>query len=342
VRPSIRLTTDIFAFCKDHVPRWNTISISGYHIREAGSSAAQELAFTLADACVYVEAAVERGLDVDAVAPRLSFFFNAHSNLLEEVAKFRAARRIWHRLMTDRFGAKDPKSRLLRFHAQTAGSSLTAQQPVNNVVRTAIEALAAVLGGAQSIHTNGMDEALSLPTEESARVALRTQQILAEECGVTETADPLGGAYYVESLTRDLEAKVARYFEEIEKRGGMIACIESGWVQKEIHEEAYRFQREVERGERIVVGVNKYRIEEPSPELPGIDPRLEADQKQRLAEVKAQRDGAAVTEALSRLTETARGDGDLVEPIVEAVRRRASLGEISGAMREVFGTYDEG
>jgi methylmalonyl-CoA mutase N-terminal domain/subunit len=285
---------------------------------------------------------VARGLDVDAFAPRLSFFFNAHSNLLEEVAKFRAARRIWCRLMTERFEAKSPKSWLLRFHAQTAGSSLTAQQPVNNVVRTAIEALAAVLGGAQSIHTNGMDEALSLPTEESARVALRTQQILAEECGVTETADPLGGSYYVESLTRDLEAGVQAYFDEIEKRGGMVACIESGWVQREIHEEAYRFQREVERDERVVVGVNKYRIEEPTPTLPGTDPRLEADQKQRLAEVKSQRDGGAVTGALGRITETARGDGSLVEPIVEAVRLRASLGEISDAMREVFGTYDEG
>ncbi len=340
VRPSLRITTDIFAFCRDHVPNWNTISISGYHIREAGSNAAQELAFTLADAMVYVQSAIDAGLAVDDFAPRLSFFFNAHSDLLEEVAKFRAARRLWYRIMTERFGAKDPRSARLRFHAQTAGSSLTAQQPLNNVVRTTLEALAAVLGGAQSIHTNGMDEALSLPTEESARVALRTQQILAQESGVTATVDPLGGSYYVESLTNELEAAANRTFQEIERRGGMVACIESGWVQKEIHETAYRTQQAIERGDQVVVGVNRYTVEEPQPDIFGMDPALEREQKERLAAVKDQRDAEAVASTLRSVTAAARSDENLMPHIVEAIRKRASLGEISDALREVYGTYD--
>jgi len=341
VRPSLRLTTDLFAFCRDRVPSWNTISISGYHIREAGSTAAQELAFTLANGRTYVQAAVEAGLPVDSFAPRLSFFFNAHSNLLEEVAKFRAARRLWHRIMTGEFGAADPRSSRLRFHAQTAGSTLTAQQPMNNVVRTAVEALAAVLGGAQSLHTNSMDEALGLPTEEAARVALRTQQILAEESGVADTVDPLAGSYAVESLTGELERRAEALLAEIDTRGGMIACIESGWVQEQIHEAAYRFQLEVERGERTVVGVNRYRIEEPPPRLFAMDPKLEAAQKERLAGVLAARDAARVKDALGRVTATAQGEGNLLSPIVDAVRARATLGEISDALREVFGTYDK-
>ncbi len=341
VRPSLRLTTDIFAFCRDHVPGWNTISISGYHIREAGSTAAQEIAFTLANGRVYVREAVARGLAVDEIAPRLSFFFNAHSNLLEEVAKFRAARRLWYRIMTGEFGARDPRSTLLRFHAQTAGSTLTAQQPMNNVVRTAIEALAAVLGGAQSLHTNSMDEALGLPTEEAVRVALRTQQILAEESGVADTVDPLGGSYYLERLTDDLETAARAYFDEIEARGGMVACIEAGWVQREIHEAAYRFQREVERGERAVVGVNRYRVPEPEPAIFHMDPALEAAQRKRLATVKAARGARAVEAALAELDRAARGDANLVPPIVDAVRARATLGEISDVLRKRFGTYDQ-
>ena len=341
VRASLRVTTDIFAFCRDHVPGWNTISISGYHIREAGSTAAQELAFTLANARVYVQAAIDQGLAVDDFAPRLSFFFNAHSNLLEEVAKFRAARRIWYRIMKEEFGARDPKSMLLRFHAQTAGSSLTAQQPENNIVRTAIEALAAVLGGAQSIHTNSMDEALGLPTEKAVRTAIRTQQILAEEAGVADTADPLGGGWYLEWLTDRLEAAARDTFAEIDRRGGMVRCIETGWVQEEIHTSAYRFQREVESGERIVVGVNRYVVEEPPPEIFQMDAALEAAQGTRLAAVKAERDAGAARRALAAVEETARGDGNLVVPIVDAVRARASLGEISDALRTVYGTFDQ-
>jgi len=339
IRPSLRLTTDIFAFCKDRVPGWNTISISGYHIREAGSTAVQELAFTLGNARVYVEAALARGLDVDDFAPRLSFFFNAHSNLFEEVAKFRAARRLWYRIMSE-FGVRNPRSAQLRFHAQTAGSSLTAQQPANNVVRTALEALAAVLGGAQSLHTNSMDEALSLPTEEAVRLALRTQQILAEESGVADTVDPLGGSYFVESLTHSLEEGARRLFDEIARRGGMIRCIESGWVAQQIHESAYRTQLEVERGERIVVGVNRYQIDEPPPHLFRVDPSLEEAQKERLARVRARRDGSRVAGALAGLDTAARGDTNLLPPIVDAVRAEAGVGEISDVLRRVFGTFD--
>jgi len=340
VQPSLRLTTDIFTFCRERVPRWNTISISGYHIREAGATAAQELAFTLANARVYVREAVDRGLPVDSFAPRLSFFFNAHSNLLEEVAKFRAARRIWHRIMTTEFGARDPRSSRLRFHTQTAGSTLTAQQPMNNVVRTTVEALAAVLGGTQSLHTNSMDEALGLPTEAAARVALRTQQILAHESGVTDTADPLAGSYYVEWLTNRLEEEVERFHTRIEERGGMVACIETGWVQEEIHRSAYRAQLEVERDERTVVGVNRYQIEEPPPAIFRADPELEEAQRARLARVRATRDGTSVTRTLGTLAEAARGAENLLPPIVDAVRARATVGEISDALRDVFGTFD--
>jgi methylmalonyl-CoA mutase N-terminal domain/subunit len=340
VRPSLRLTTDLFAFCGEKAPNWNTISISGYHIREAGSTAAQELAFTLANARVYVQEAVARGLRVDAFAPRLSFFFNAHSNLLEEVAKFRAARRLWHGIMTGEFGAADPRSAMLRFHAQTAGSTLTAQQPLNNVVRTTLEALAAVLGGAQSLHTNSMDEALGLPTEETARLALRTQQILAEEAGVADTADPLGGSWCVEALTDALEAEARRLFAEIETRGGMIACIESGWVQRQIHESAYRWQQDVEAGRAVVVGVNRHQTEGPPPPSFRLDPGLEAAQRARLAQVRAARDAAAVRRALDAVTAAARGDANLLPPILDAVRARATVGEISDAMRNVFGTFD--
>ena len=340
VRPSLRLTTDIMDFAHRRIPNWNTISISGYHIREAGATAVQELAFTLANAMVYVREAVDRGLDVDAVAPRLSFFFNAHSDLFEEVAKFRAARRLWSGIMTETFNAKDPRSARLRFHAQTAGSTLTAQQPWNNVVRTTIEALGAVLGGAQSLHTNSMDEALSLPSPEAARLALRTQQILAMESGVRETVDPLGGSYYVEALTNTLETGARELFTEIEARGGMIACIESGWVATQIHESAYRTQMAVERGERIVVGVNRYGVDEEPPSLFRIDPGLEALQKERLGQVRSRRSPERVDAALSALDGAARGHANLLPFILDAVRAEASIGEISDILRKVFGTFD--
>jgi len=340
VRPSLRLTTDIVAFGRDRVPGWNTISISGYHIREAGATAIQELAFTLANGIVYVRAALERGMAVDDIAPRLSFFFNAHSDLFEEVAKFRAARRLWDRIITQDFAAKDARSARLRFHAQTAGSTLTAQQPWNNVVRTTIEALAAVLGGAQSLHTNSMDEALSLPSPEAARLALRTQQILAAEAGVRETVDPLGGSYYVETLTNQLEHGALELFAEIERRGGMIACIESGWVAAQIHESAYRTQLQVERGEKIVVGVNRYQVEEPKPTLFSVDPELEGAQTKRLAAWKSRRSSERVAQALARLEAAARGDANVLPPMVEAVRAEATLGEMSDILRRVFGTFD--
>jgi methylmalonyl-CoA mutase, N-terminal domain len=340
VRPSLRLTTDIVDFGRQHVPGWNTISISGYHIREAGSTATQELAFTLSNGIVYVRAALERGLSVDDIAPRLSFFFNAHSDLFEEVAKFRAARRLWQRIMTETFQAKDPRSARLRFHAQTAGSTLTAQQPLNNVVRTTIEALAAVLGGAQSLHTNSMDEALSLPSPEAARLALRTQQILAAESGVRETVDPLGGSYYVENLTNRLEQGALDLFAEIERRGGMIACIESGWVAAQIHESAYRTQLQVERGEKIVVGVNRHQIEESKPRLFSVDPKLEDAQKERLAQWKSRRSKPGVTGSLAALESATRSDANLLPPIIEAVKAGATLGEISDILRRVFGTFD--
>jgi methylmalonyl-CoA mutase N-terminal domain/subunit len=340
--PSLRLCADTFAFCQTEVPRWNTISISGYHIREAGSDAVQEVAFTLADGIAYVEAARAAGLTVDAFAPRLSFFFNAHANLLEEIAKFRAARRLWARIMHDRFGATDPRAQMLRFHAQTAGSTLTAEQPLNNVVRTTIEALAAVLGGAQSLHTNGYDEALALPTEASARLALRTQQILADETGVASVVDPVGGSYAVEALTSEIEARAAALIAEIDRRGGMLAAIESGFPQQEIERRAVEHQRLVEAGERVIVGVNRYADEAAHggpPPLHRLDPTFEAAQIARLAGVRTRRDGSKTRAALDALAQAARGTDNLVPAILAAVKTRATVGEIADVLRNIFGEY---
>jgi methylmalonyl-CoA mutase N-terminal domain/subunit len=339
--PSMRLVTDVIAWCAEHAPRWNPISISGYHMREAGCTAVQEVAFTLADGIAYVEAALARGLDVDAFAPRLSFFFNAQMDLLEEVAKFRAARRLWARIMKERFGAKDPRSMMLRFHAQTAGSALTAQQVDNNVVRVTLQALAAVLGGCQSLHTNAKDEALALPTEESVRLALRTQQIIAHESGVTLSADPLGGSFYVEDLTDRIEAEAAAIIARLDAMGGAVAAIARGVVQREIQESAYRLQRAIEAGERIVVGVNAYQVEEPPPaDILRIDPALEARQVERLRQLRARRDGAAVAAALARLGQAARDPAaNLVPFILDAVRCYATVGEIADQLRAVFGEY---
>jgi methylmalonyl-CoA mutase, N-terminal domain len=338
--PSMRLVADTFAFCRDEVPKWNTISISGYHIREAGSDAVQEVAFTLADGIAYVEAARARGLEVDAFAPRLSFFFNAHSHLLEEVAKFRAARRLWARVMRERFGARDPRSLMLRFHAQTAGSTLTAQQPLNNVVRTTIEALAAVLGGAQSIHTNAYDEALALPTEESARVALRTQQILAHESGVADVVDPLGGSYALEALTSEIETRAGALIADIDARGGMVAAIEAGFPQREIERRAFEHQRAVESGARVIVGVNRFG-DDAAGETPlhRLDPALETAQVGRLVSFRSTRDGAAAAAATRGIGDAAHGTANLVPCILQAVKARATLGEIADALRAVFGEY---
>jgi methylmalonyl-CoA mutase, N-terminal domain len=339
---SLRLITDIFAYCQDEVPNWNTISISGYHIREAGSTAAQELAFTFGNAIAYVEAAVARGLEIDAFAPRLSFFFNAHNDFLEELSKFRAARRMWAKITRDRFGAKNPRSHMLRFHAQTAGSSLTAQQPDNNVVRVTIQGLAAILGGAQSLHTNSKDEALSLPTADAARLALRTQQIIAYESGVANTVDPVGGSYAIEALTDKIEAEAMQYLTRIDDMGGMLPAIESGWVQKEIQEAAYRFQQSIENKERILVGVNDFQTEEAdSIPLHTIDPQLEPNQVASLQRARAARDGRAVSEALARLETAARGTDNLMPHILAAVEAYASVGEISDTFRKVHGEYRE-
>ena len=341
-RPSMRLVTDIFEFGARELPRWNTISISGYHMREAGATAAQELAFTLADGIAYVEAALERGLAIDDFAPRLSFFFAAWSELFEEVAKFRAARRMWARIVRDRFGATNPKSMMCRFHVQTAGSSLTAQSVDNNVVRTTVQALAAVLGGAQSLHTNSRDEALALPTEESARLALRTQQILAHESGVTETPDPLAGSFFVESLTDRLEAAANDYLAEIEAGGGTLAAIESGFQQRQIQESAYRVQQAIERGDQVVVGVNAFRDEQVSaPPLQRIDPEGERRQVEGVRRVRAERDPAAWEGALGRLEDAARGNDNLMPPIIEAVTAYATVGEISDRLRAVWGSHRE-
>lgn len=341
-KPSIRLITDIFDYCAKHVPRWNTISISGYHIREAGSTALQELAFTLANGREYVRAGIEAGLDVDDFAPRLSFFFNSHNDLFEEVAKFRAARRVWAKLMRDEFGAKNPRSWMLRFHTQTAGCSLTAQQPYNNVVRTTIQALAGVLGGTQSLHTNSLDEALSLPTEEAVTLALRTQQIIAEESGVANTVDPLAGSYFVESLTNDMEAGVWDYFRRIDELGGVIPAIEQGFFQREIADASYEYQRRVESREQIIVGVNEYVMDEETPiPILKIGPEIQAKQLARLARVKQQRDEARVRAALAEVRRVAAGDGNLMPPILDAVRAYATLGEIVDELRAVFGEYDE-
>jgi methylmalonyl-CoA mutase N-terminal domain/subunit len=343
-RPSMRLVTDIFEFCSLELPRWNTISISGYHMREAGATAAQELAFTLADAIAYCEAAVARGLAIDDFAPRLSFFFAAWSELFEEVAKFRAARRMWARIVRDRFGSTSERSMACRFHVQTAGSSLTAQSIDNNVVRTTVQALAAVLGGAQSLHTNARDEALALPTEESARLALRTQQILAHESGVTETPDPLAGAYFVESLTTRLEAAANEYLEEIDAMGGTLAAIEGGFQQRQIQESAYRVQAAVERGDLVVVGVNRYRDDTAaaaSPPIQKIDPEGERRQVERVRRVRAERDAAAWEAALKRLEDAARGDENLLPPLIEAVEAYATVGEISDRLRAAWGEHRE-
>ncbi|MFC6872321.1 acyl-CoA mutase large subunit family protein [Halobellus marinus] len=338
--PSMRLVTDIFEFCAEETPNFNTISISGYHIREAGSTAAQEVAFTLGDGIEYVEAALDAGLDVDEFAPQLSFFFNAHNNIFEEVAKFRAARRMWAKILEERFGAEDPKSKQLKFHAQTGGSTLTAQQVENNVVRVAYQALAAVLGGAQSLHTNGKDEALSLPTEQSVRTALRTQQILAHESGVADTIDPLAGSYYVESLTDDIEAEATEILEEVDERGGMLSAVESGWVKRQIQDVAFERQREIESGDRIVVGVNEYEVdEEPHVDIEEVEKEDERRQQERLTAVKAERDEEAVEATLSALREAAAGDDNLVPPIIDAVKAYATVGEISDVLRDEFGEY---
>jgi methylmalonyl-CoA mutase N-terminal domain/subunit len=341
-RPSLRIVTDIFDFCAREVPKWNTISISGYHIREAGSTAAQEVAFTLADGVAYVDAAIARGLDVDAFAPQLSFFFNAHNNFLEEVAKYRAARRLWARLMRDRFGATSPKSQMLRFHTQTAGSTLTAQQPDVNVVRVTIQALAAVLGGTQSLHTNSRDEALGLPTAEAALLALRTQQVLAHESGVADTADPLAGSYAVEALTDAIEARASDYIRKIDDLGGMLAAIESGYVQREIQDAAYEYQRAVERGDQVVVGVNRFTVgQEPTTPVLVIDPETEREQVERLRAVRSSRDADRTHSALARVGEVARSSDNLMPAIVAAVEAYATVGEISDALRAVFGEYEE-
>jgi methylmalonyl-CoA mutase N-terminal domain/subunit len=342
IEPAMRLVTDMIEWCSREMPRWHPISISGYHIREAGSTAQQELAFTLKDGLTYVERAVERGLDVDAFAPRLSFFFNAHLDFFEEIAKYRAARRIWAREMRDTFGARDERSMTMRFHTQTAGVSLTAQQPLVNIVRTTIEALAGVLGGTQSLHTNSYDEALALPTEEAVRIALRTQQVIAHETGVTNTADPLGGSYFVERLTDEMEAAAYEYFARIDELGGMVEAIKTGFPQREIADAAYRYQREVDSGQRTVVGVNDYRLdgEEEIPIL-RIDPELERKQVGRLEATKGTRDAAAVEAALSELKRAAADDGNLMDPLLAGARARASVGEMVAALQEIFGTYTE-
>jgi methylmalonyl-CoA mutase, N-terminal domain len=340
--PSLRLVTDTFAFCAREVPNWNTISISGYHIREAGSTAVQEVAFTLADAVAYVEAAVASGLKVDEFAPRLSFFFNAHNNLLEEVAKFRAARRLWARLMRERFGARDPRSLMLRFHTQTAGSTLTAQQPEVNVVRTTIQALAAVLGGTQSLHTNSMDEALALPTEQSARLALRTQQVIAHESGAADIVDPLAGSYAVEHLTDEVERRALDYIGKIDAMGGMLRAIEAGYVQREIQEAAYSYQRSVETGDATVVGVNRFRAEAETPvETLQIDPAVERSQVERVRALRERRDREGVGVALDLLEEAARGTENVLPHILRAVESYATVGEISHRLRRVWGEYRE-
>ena len=339
---SLRLITDIFAYCQREVPNWNTISISGYHIREAGSTAVQELAFTFGDAIAYVQAAVDTGLDIDSFAPRLSFFFNAHNDFLEEIAKFRAARRMWANIARDRFGAKNSRSHMLRFHAQTAGSSLTAQQPDNNVVRVTIQGLAAILGGAQSLHTNSKDEALSLPTVDAARLALRTQQIIAYESGVANTVDPVGGSYAIEALTDEVESAANRYLDKIDDMGGMLPAIENGWVQNEIQDAAYKYQQTIERKERILVGVNDFQMdEEKSIPIHVVDPKLEASQVTALSLARKNRDERAVALALERLDIAARGSENLMPYILEAVEAYASVGEISDAFRKVHGEYRE-
>ena len=341
VEPAIDLVTDMVEWCSQKMPRWHPISISGYHIREAGSTAAQELAFTLKDGFTYVERAIERGLDVDSFAPRLSFFFNAHLDFFEEIAKYRAARRIWAREMRDTYGARDERSQMMRFHTQTAGVSLTAQQPLNNIVRTTIEALAGVLGGTQSLHTNSFDEALALPTEQAVRIALRTQQVIAHESGVTNTADPLGGSYFVEQLTDEIEAAAYEYFQRIDDLGGMVEAIKTGYPQREIADAAFAYQREVDNKERIVVGVNDFRLEDEAMDLHRPDPDAERRQRARLEATKSRRDAATVERTLAELKRAATAGENLMEPILATARARAGEGEIVAALQEVFGTYTE-
>jgi methylmalonyl-CoA mutase N-terminal domain/subunit len=339
-RPSMRLITDTFAYCQERIPNWNTISISGYHIREAGATAVQEIAFTLADGIAYVEAAIAAGLDVDRFAPRLSFFFVSNPNFLEEVAKFRAARRLWATIMRERFGAKKESSQMLRFHTQTSGASLTAQQPLNNVVRTTIEALAALLGGTQSLHTNSFDEALGLPTQQAATLALRTQQIIGFESGVADTADPLAGSYVIEALTDELERRARELIARIDAMGGAVAAVESGWMQEQIADAAYAFQQAVESGERIVVGVNRF-VEEEAAEAPVFKPNeaVAREQVDGLARLRAERDGEAVSAALAELRTAAAGETNLLPPMREALGRYATVGEVCGVLREVWGEY---
>jgi methylmalonyl-CoA mutase N-terminal domain/subunit len=341
-KPSMRIITDIFAYCAERVPQWNTISISGYHIREAGSTAVQEVAFTLANGIAYVEAALQAGMDVDSFGPRLSFFFNAHLDFLEEIAKYRAARRLWARIMRERFKAKDPRSLMIRFHTQTAGCTLTAQQPMNNIVRVAFQAMAAVLGGTQSLHTNSMDEALALPSEQAVQIALRTQQLIAYESGVCDTVDPLGGSYYVESMTQEIESRAEAYIRKIDEMGGAAAAIERGFIQREIQESAYRFQKEIETKDRVVVGVNRFQVDEEKPRnLLRVDPAVRLSQVEKLRRLKSERDGKAVSKRLAALRSAAVGNDNLMVPIVDAVRVYATLGEICDVLRNVFGEYKQ-
>ena len=339
VPSSMRLTTDLISYCRDHVPGWNTISISGYHIREAGSTAVQELAFTLSNGRAYVAAAIEKGLLVDDFAPRLSFFFNAHNHLFEEVAKFRAARRMWARIMQEEFGAKNPKSCMLRFHTQTAGSMLTSQQPENNVVRVAVQALSAILGGTQSLHTNSRDEALGLPTEDSARLALRTQQLLAHESGVADVIDPLGGSPYVEELTDKLESEALALMARVDEKGGAVKAIEDGFVQREIHRSAMQWQKEVESSQRVIVGVNKYQVQESAPEVFRPDPAAKKEVLDDLARVRAERDGGKVEGCLRALQEAASGPDNLMVPMLAAVENYATVGEVCGVLEKTFGKF---
>ncbi|HVF54478.1 MAG TPA: methylmalonyl-CoA mutase family protein [Actinomycetota bacterium] len=342
-KPSMRIITDLFAYCKDNLPRWNTISISGYHMREAGSTAVQEVAFTIADGIAYVEAALKAGLEVDEFAPRLSFFFACHMNFFEEVAKFRAARRLWAKVMKERFAAQNPRSLMLRFHTQTGGATLTAQQPENNIVRTALEALAAVLGGTQSLHTNSFDEALALPSEKAATIALRTQQVIGYESGVADAADPLGGSWLVEALTDEIEARAVEYLDKIDSMGGAVEAIEAGWMKDEIEESAYRIAQGIESEERPVVGVNRFVAREEDPvELHELDPDLVRNQVERVRRVRAERDQGAVDAALKSLSEAAKGDDNLLYPMKEALAAYATLGEVSDVLRAEFGTYEPG
>jgi len=339
-KPSMRIITDIFAYCAENVPQWNTISISGYHIREAGSTAVQEVAFTLANGFAYVQAALDAGLDVDTFGPRLSFFFNAHLDFFEEVAKYRAARRLWAEIMKERFHAKNPRSLMIRFHTQTAGCTLTAVQPKNNIVRVAFQALAAVLGGTQSLHTNSMDEALCLPSEEAVQIALRTQQLIAYESGVVDAVDPLGGSYYVEQLTRDVYERAKDYIRRIDDMGGAVAAIEKGFIQREIQDSAYKYQREIEKNERVVVGLNRFQVEEEKPSnLLRVDPAVRISQIDRLQKLRSKRDAKRVEATLVRLRQGAEGEDNLMPLILESVRTCATLGEICDVLRQVFGEH---